>query len=98
MQICLGLAPQSVQRQGSKTSGGKILANVVMMLAGREVQVGRFLTLFETRIKHLCTLLVAGPQVDKTGASQSCRIKPLKCITYKWIFSLIHIYDKWNLI
>lgn len=87
MQICLGLAPQSVQRQGSKTSGGKILANVVMMLAGREVQVGRFLTLFETRL-----------QVDKTGASQSCRIKPLKCITYKWIFSLIHIYDKWNLI
>ncbi len=81
MQICLGLALQSVQRQGSKTSGGKILANVVMMLAGREIQVGRFLTLFDTHTKHFCTMLVAGLQVDKIGAPQSCRIKPLKCIT-----------------
>lgn len=53
MQICLGLAPQSVQRQRSKTSGGKILANVMVMLAGREV--GRFLTLL-TSILNLPVL------------------------------------------
>lgn len=59
MQICLGLAPQAVQRQGSKTSRGKILANMVMMLAGREAQVGRFLTLFDIRTKHFSVFCVS---------------------------------------
>lgn len=65
MQISLGPAPQSVQRQGSKTSSGKILANVLMMLARGEVQVGRFLTLFEGSVPKISTLIVPGFQVNK---------------------------------
>lgn len=62
MPISLSLAPQSVQRRGSKTSSGKILANVAMMLAGREVQVGRFLTLSDIRTKDF--LSFACPRIS----------------------------------
>ena len=44
--------------QRSKTSSGKILANVAMMLASSDVQVGWFLTLAESRTEHVWTLLV----------------------------------------